>query len=55
MFLVAAGFTLLIVVAVDLLLVAVDLILVAVAVDLVLLLVAGGLRFQEAHRFTHGV
>jgi len=46
MFLVAAGFTLLIVVAVDLLL---------VAVDLVLLLVAGGLRFQEAHRFTHGV
>ena len=46
MFLVAAGFTLLIVVAVDLLL---------VAVDLVLLLVAGGLSFQEAHRFTHGV
>ena len=46
MFLVAAGFTLLIVVAVDLLL---------VAVDLVLLLVAGGVRFQEAHRFTHGV
>ena len=46
MFLVAAGFTLLIVVAVDLLL---------VVVDLVLLLVAGGLRFQEAHRFTHGV
>ena len=46
MFLVAAGFTLLIVVAVDLIL---------VAVDLVLLLVAGGLRFQEAHRFTHGV
>ena len=46
MFLVAAGFTLLIVVAVDLLL---------VVVDLVLLLVAGGVRFQEAHRFTHGV